>query len=76
MIKGASFVRALIERGHEVEVVTGFPNYPIGRLYDGYRLSVHQSETIEGVRIHRIPLYPSHGRSSVGRIRSVRAALA
>jgi glycosyltransferase involved in cell wall biosynthesis len=68
MIKGASFVRALIAQGHEVEVVTGFPNYPIGRIYDGYRLALHKVETIEGVTVHRVPLYPSHGRSSVGRI--------
>lgn len=68
MLKGASFVRALIEAGHEVEVVTGFPNYPIGKLYDGYRLSLHQVEMIEGVTVHRVPLYPSHGKSSTGRI--------
>lgn len=68
MLKGASFVRALIAAGHEVEVVTGFPNYPIGKLYDGYRLSLHKVETIEGVTVHRVPLYPSHGRSSLGRI--------
>lgn len=68
MIKGAKFVRALMARGHEVEVVTGFPNYPVGKLYDGYRLRLHQVETIEGVTIHRVPLYPSHGRSSLGRI--------
>lgn len=68
MLKGASFVRGLIEAGHEVEVVTGFPNYPLGRLYDGYRLSLHKKEVVEGVTIHRIPLYPSHGKSSFGRI--------
>jgi glycosyltransferase involved in cell wall biosynthesis len=68
MIKGASFVRALIERGHEVEVVTGFPNYPIGKLYPGYRLKLHQVETIEGVTVHRVPLWPSHGRSTIGRM--------
>lgn len=68
MLKGASFVRGLIAAGHEVEVVTGFPNYPRGRLYDGYRLALHKVETIEGVTVHRVPLYPSHGRSSLGRI--------
>jgi colanic acid biosynthesis glycosyl transferase WcaI len=68
MIKGASFVKGLVARGHEVEVVTGFPNYPLGRLYDGYRLALHRKEIVEGVEIHRVPLYPSHGRSSLGRI--------
>ena len=68
MIKGAGFVRALIARGHEVEVVTGFPNYPTGKLYPGYRLSMHREDEIEGVKIHRVALYPSHDRSSFRRI--------
>lgn len=66
--KGASFVRAMIERGHEVEVVTGFPNYPTGRLYPGYRLRLHLADTVNGVAIHRVPLYPNHDRSSFKRI--------
>lgn len=68
MIKGASFVRALVAAGHQVEVVTGFPNYPVGKLYPGYRLSLHKAETVDGVPVHRVPLYPSHGSSSIGRI--------
>ena len=67
MLKGASFVRGLIASGHEVEVVTGFPNYPLGRIYDGYRLSLLKREEVEGVAINRVPLYPSHGKSSIGR---------
>ena len=67
MIKGASFVRALQARGHEVEVVTGFPNYPTGKLYPGYRLRLVQHETIGGVRVVRLPLYPSHDASSFRR---------
>jgi len=68
MIKGASFVRALQACGHEVEVVTGFPNYPKGELYPGYRLALHRRDEEQGVPIHRVALYPSHGRSSLGRI--------
>lgn len=65
--KGVKFVRALQSRGYEVEVVTGFPNYPSGRIMPGYRLRPYQLEVIQGVRIHRIFLYPSHSRSSIGR---------
>jgi len=36
--KGLAFARELVRRGHEVEVLTGFPNYPGGKLYDGYRV--------------------------------------
>ena len=64
VIKGPRFVRALEAAGHEVAVVTGFPNYPTGKLYPGYRLSVLKRETIDGVRVIRLPLYPSHDSSS------------
>ena len=66
--KGAAFAKALADRGHDVEVVTGFPNYPTGRLYPGYRVTFHRQETVNGIRVHRLPLYPSHDRSSLGRI--------
>ena len=36
--KGLPFVKALKARGHEVEVLTGFPNYPGGELYSGYNI--------------------------------------
>lgn len=66
--KGAAFARALADAGHEVEVATGFPNYPGGKLYPGYRVRPYHSETIAGLKVHRLPLYPSHDGSSFGRI--------
>lgn len=68
MIKGLIFARGLAERGHEVEVVTGFPNYPTGKLYAGYRIHLHRREVMDGIVVHRLPLYPSHDASSLGRI--------
>ena len=61
-------VRALQQRGHDVEVITGFPNYPSGRLYDGYRLRPYLREKVRGVTVHRLPLYPSHDSSAVRRM--------
>lgn len=66
--KGLPLARALAERGHDVQVLTGFPNYPGGRLYPGYRVRPWQRERVEGIDVCRVPLYPSHDRSSVGRI--------
>lgn len=66
-LKGLAFASGLARRGHEVEVLTGFPNYPGGRVYPGYRLKPVQRETIEGVRVVRVPLYPSHDSSAVRR---------
>jgi glycosyltransferase involved in cell wall biosynthesis len=67
IVKGVAFVRALEQAGHQVTVVTGFPNYPTGRIYAGYRLRPIQHETVGGVRVVRLPLYPSHDRSSLRR---------
>lgn len=66
--KGLAFARELVRLGFEVEVVTGFPNYPSGKLYPGFHLSLIQREFIEGVRVTRVPLYPNHDQSSLKRI--------
>lgn len=65
--KGLAFARALRAQGHEVEVITGFPNYPGGKLYEGYRLRLLQREQVEGIQIARVPLYPSHDGSAIKR---------
>lgn len=66
--KGLAFARELVRKGFEVEVVTGFPNYPGGRLYDGYRIRLIQREVIDGVQITRLPLYPSHDGAALWRV--------
>lgn len=66
--KGLVFARELVRQGFEVEVVTGFPNYPGGKLYPGYRVKLLQREMVEGVQITRLPLYPNHGQSAFKRI--------
>ena len=59
--------KALQARGHDVEVLTGFPNYPGGTVYPGYRIRWLQRECVEGVPVIRVPLYPSHDKSSIKR---------
>ncbi|MYZ53005.1 glycosyltransferase family 4 protein [Malikia spinosa] len=66
--KGLAFARELVRQGCKVEVVTGFPNYPGGKLYSGYRIRPIQREEVDGVRITRVPLYPSHDSSAIRRI--------
>lgn len=56
-----SVARGLARQGHRVHVVTGFPNYPSGRVYPGYRQSLrHVEDDVPGVRVRRVPLVPSH----------------
>lgn len=59
--------QSLQARGHHVTVLTGFPNYPSGRLYPGYKLCLRQRELLAGVPVVRVPLYPEHSRSGVRR---------
>lgn len=66
--KGLLFAKELLKRGFEVEVVTGFPNYPGGRVYDGYKIQWRHQEWIEGVLVTRLALYPSHDSSAKKRI--------
>ena len=66
--KGLPFAKALTERGHHVEVLTGFPNYPGGKVYSGYRVRPHQRERMDGISVHRVALYPSHDKSAFRRI--------
>lgn len=47
-----------VKRGYKVTVVTGIPNYPQGRYYDGYGLFKKRKETYNGIDIIRIPLIP------------------
>ena len=65
--KGTAFARALREAGHQVEVLTGFPNYPGGKIYSGHRQRLFQVEMVDGIRTIRVPLYPSHDSSGVRR---------
>ncbi len=57
---------ALTERGHDVEVLTGKPNYPHGKFYDNYSFFSKGFEIWNGIKIHRSPLIP---RGSSGGLR-------
>jgi len=66
--KGLVFARELVRQGFEVEVLTGFPNYPGGEVYPGYKINRLQREVIDGVQVTRVPLYPNHGQSAIKRV--------
>ncbi|GIJ52273.1 glycosyltransferase WbuB [Virgisporangium aliadipatigenens] len=57
----------LVSRGHQVRVLTGYPNYPGGRLYPGYRQRWRELYRENGVLVRRVPLYPSHDANGLRR---------
>jgi len=66
--KGLAFAKELKRQGHDVQVLTGFPNYPGGKIYDGYKLKLYQREEVDGISILRVALYPNHDSSALKRI--------
>jgi len=55
----------LRERGHEVTVYTGKPNYPGGSFFSGYGFIGQAIEDHHGVRVIRVPLIPRGGGGPV-----------
>jgi glycosyltransferase involved in cell wall biosynthesis len=49
---------ALKERGHDVTVLTGKPNYPKGTFSNGYGFFSKRIELWNGIKIYRSPLVP------------------
>lgn len=56
-----------VKHGYKVTVLTGIPNYPQGKFYDGYDYTHRRHETWNGIEIIRIPLI-ARGTSSVGMV--------
>jgi glycosyltransferase involved in cell wall biosynthesis len=49
--------RALSQQGHELVVLTGQPNYPTGRFFQGYHFARPLTEQFGSIRIVRVPLF-------------------
>lgn len=56
--------KTLLEKGIEVEILTGKPNYPQGKIFPGYKAWGCQRESYQGLNINRIPLL-ARGRGGV-----------
>ncbi|MBT2484997.1 MULTISPECIES: glycosyltransferase family 4 protein [unclassified Microbacterium] len=64
----ADLAQGLAARGHHVKVLTGFPNYPSGKVFPGYRQAWRSIERDGTVEIHRVPLFADHSQSAVKRM--------
>ncbi|MGC5052270.1 glycosyltransferase family 4 protein [Micromonospora sp. DT48] len=52
-----SLAEELAARGHEVRVLTGFPDYPGGHIYPGWRQRWHHETRSRGLTVRRVPRY-------------------
>lgn len=56
-----------VKRGNNVTVLTGIPNYPMGKFFPGYSWTKKRTEQWNGINIIRIPLI-ARGHSSIGMV--------
>ena len=49
--------REWVKAGHQVTVITGAPNFPKGKVFDGYQNRLWQQETMAGIRVIRVWTY-------------------
>ena len=51
-------VKGMVEKGHEVTVLTGKPNYPGGKILNGYKKWTVTKEIVFGATVIRVPIIP------------------
>lgn len=59
--------REWIRAGHKVTVITGSPNFPKGKVYEGYSNRLYQSEDVEGIKVIRVWTYITANQGFVRR---------
>jgi glycosyltransferase involved in cell wall biosynthesis len=60
--------REWVKQGEEVTVITCFPNFPYGKVYEGYKNKLYQVEWIEGIRVIRVWSFMAENKGFVKRI--------
>ncbi len=60
----------LRDKGHTITVLTAMPNYPTGRVFDGYRRRIYSREDMDGIRVIRTWIYPSKSSRTLPRLLS------
>lgn len=64
----SNLVRSLKENGKEVDVLTCLPNYPEGKIFDGYRGHFSIKENRDGINVYRYWTYATVSKGVVKRV--------
>jgi len=67
-IRTFEHAREWVKMGHTVTIVTGAPNFPAGKVFDGYRNNLFQREELEGIRVIRVWTYIAANEGAVKRM--------
>lgn len=60
--------RQLRSQGAEVEMLTGFPNYPAYEIHEGYRGKWYMKDELDGLKVHRSYIFVSKNKSIIFRL--------
>lgn len=60
--------REWVKAGHDVTVITCFPNYPQGKVYQGYTNSLCKTECMDGIKVVRVWSYMTANKGFIKRI--------
>ena len=63
----SNMAAGLKKEGVDVEVLTCLPNYPLGRIFDGYRGCLHRKEQMNGIKIYRYWTYATVSKNPTAR---------
>ena len=64
----SELARRLHDRGHKITILTAMPNYPTGKVFDGYRRKWRLEEDADGIRVMRTWIWPSKSRKALPRL--------
>lgn len=49
--------REWVKLGHKVTIITGAPNFPEGKVFEGYSNSWYSKSTLDGIEVRRVKTY-------------------
>lgn len=60
--------REWVAQGHKVTIITGAPNFPEGKVYEGYKNRLYSREQMDGIDVRRVVTYITANEGFVKRI--------
>lgn len=63
--------RSLEDLGHRITVVTPLPNYPEGKIFEGFKGKLVSKTKMDGISVNRLWLWPSKSKKKIWRMLSI-----
>ncbi|QWF33151.1 MULTISPECIES: glycosyltransferase family 4 protein [unclassified Pseudoalteromonas] len=60
--------REWVKLGHKVTVITGAPNFPEGKVFDGYKNNWYSKSNLDGIEVRRVKTYITANEGFIKRI--------